>query len=183
MPVIRWGSTTTQSAVRDTVSCSDGEKHFSPDRILDQEAVDSLEHFPGGARWSNPCDERCSAAQIVLTGRCKGGHSDLGGAQIQGLNRPEKKMRQIALLLWCDLWRNGLGATVMNYALLDLRRFCGLFQTENSAERRVCHERTRRTHRSFAETLSDRLESPMRSIHPRDRPARSVSPMAPLGTG
>jgi hypothetical protein len=33
------------------------------------------------------------------------------------LNRPEKKIRQIAFLLSCDLWRNGLGSTAMNHAL------------------------------------------------------------------
>jgi hypothetical protein len=38
---------------------------------------------------------------------------------------------------------------------LDLRRFRGLFQTENSARKgEQCHERTRPTHRSFAEKLS-----------------------------
>ena len=56
---------------------------------------------------------------------------------------------------------------------LDLRRFRGLFQTENSARKgEHCHEQTRPTHRSFAEKLSGWSEPPMRIIpSPRDRPA------------
>ena len=56
---------------------------------------------------------------------------------------------------------------------LDLRRFRGLFQTENSARKgEHCHEQTRPTHRSFAEKLSGWSEPPMRLIpSPRDRPA------------
>jgi hypothetical protein len=38
---------------------------------------------------------------------------------------------------------------------LDLRRFRGLFETENSARKgEQCHEQTSPTHRSFAEKLS-----------------------------
>ena len=38
---------------------------------------------------------------------------------------------------------------------VDLRRFRGLFQTENSARKgEQCHEQTPPTHRSFAEKLS-----------------------------
>jgi hypothetical protein len=48
---------------------------------------------------------------------------------------------------------------------LDLRRFRGLFQTENSARKgEHCHEQTRPTHRSFAEKLSGWSEPPMRLI-------------------
>jgi CRP/FNR family cyclic AMP-dependent transcriptional regulator len=67
---------------------------------------------------------------------------------------------------------------------VDLRRFRGLFKTENSARKgEHCHEQTRPTHRSFAEKLSGWLELPTRNIpFPRSL-ARSVSPMAPLGTG
>src|SRR5215203_54470 len=67
---------------------------------------------------------------------------------------------------------------------VDLRRFRGLFQTENSARKgEQCHERTRPTHRSFAEKLSGWSEPPMRIIPSPGSPGTSVSPMAPLGTG
>jgi hypothetical protein len=63
---------------------------------------------------------------------------------------------------------------------MDLRRFRGVFQTENSARKgEHCHERTLPTHRSFAEKLSGWLGSQMRSIPSPGSPARSVSPMAP----
>src|SRR5215211_8384222 len=65
---------------------------------------------------------------------------------------------------------------------LDLRRFRGLFQTENSARKgEHCHEQTRHTHRSFAEKLSGWLEPPTQSIPSPGSPGRSVSPMAPFG--
>ena len=68
--------------------------------------------------------------------------------------------------------------------LLDLHRFRGLFETENSARKgEHCHEQTRPTHRSFAEKLSGWLELPMRSILSPGSPVRSVSPMAPFGAG
>jgi transposase-like protein len=49
--------------------------------------------------------------------------------------------------------------------LLDLHRFRGLFQTENSARKgENCHEQTPPTRRSFAEKLSGWLGPPTRSI-------------------
>jgi transposase len=46
-----------------------------------------------------------------------------------------------------------------------LRRFRGLFKTENSARKGdQCHEQTRPIHRSFAEKLFGWLEPPIRSI-------------------
>ena len=49
--------------------------------------------------------------------------------------------------------------------LLDLHRFRGLFQTENSARKgENCHEQTPPTRRSFAEKLSSWLGPPTRSI-------------------
>src|SRR5829696_4994141 len=75
-------------------------------------------------------------------------------------------------------------ADQLQQAWVDLRRFRGLFQTDNSARKgEHCHEQTQPTHRSFAEKLSGFLEPPMRSIPSPGSPARSVSPMAPLGTG
>src|SRR5215210_1212796 len=69
-------------------------------------------------------------------------------------------------------------------ALLDLRRFRGLFQTENGTRKgEQCHEQTPPTHRSFAEKLSGWLGPPTRSIPSPGSLARSVSQMAPLGTG
>jgi hypothetical protein len=63
---------------------------------------------------------------------------------------------------------------------LDLHRFRGLFQTENSARKgEQCHEQTRPIPRSFAEKLSGWLEPPMKSIPSPGSLARSVSPMAP----
>jgi hypothetical protein len=48
---------------------------------------------------------------------------------------------------------------------MDLRRFRGLFQTENSTRKgEQCHEQTRPIRRSFAEKLSGWLEPPRRSI-------------------
>jgi len=68
-------------------------------------------------------------------------------------------------------------------AAMDLRRFRGLFQTENSARKgEQCHEQTLPTHRSFAEKLSGWLGPPTRSIPSPGSLARSVSQMAPLGT-
>jgi hypothetical protein len=68
--------------------------------------------------------------------------------------------------------------------IVDLRRFRGLFKTENSARKgEHCHEQTHPTHRSFAEKLSDWLEPPMRSIPSPGSPGRSVSPMALFGAG
>jgi transposase len=65
---------------------------------------------------------------------------------------------------------------------LDLRRFRGLFKTEDSARKgEQCHEQTRPTLRSFAEKLSGWLELPMRSILSPESPVRSASPMAPSG--
>jgi hypothetical protein len=44
--------------------------------------------------------------------------------------------------------------------VLDLRRFRGLFETENSTRKgEHCHEQTRPTHRSFAKKLSGWLEA------------------------
>jgi len=72
----------------------------------------------------------------------------------------------------------------MGKIVVDLRRFRGLSKTENSARKgECCHEQSRPTHRSFAEKLSGWLEPPMRSIPSPGSPVRSVSPMAPLGTG
>jgi hypothetical protein len=63
---------------------------------------------------------------------------------------------------------------------LDLRRFRGLLQTENSTRKgEQCHEQTRPTHRSFAEKLSGWSELPTRSIPFPVSPGRSVSLMAP----
>src|SRR5215217_2812129 len=68
--------------------------------------------------------------------------------------------------------------------VMDLRRFRGLFQTENGTRKgEQCHEQTRPIHRSFAEKLSGWLEPPTRSIPSPASPGRSASPMAPLGTG
>ena len=65
--------------------------------------------------------------------------------------------------------------------MVDLRRFRGLFKTENSARKgEHCHEQTRPTHRSFAEKLSGWLGLPTRSIPFPGSLARSGSPMAPL---
>ena len=59
---------------------------------------------------------------------------------------------------------------------VDLRRFRGLFETENSARKgEHCHEQTRPTHRSFAEKLSGWLELPTRNIPFPGLLARSVS--------
>src|SRR5215208_2843543 len=67
---------------------------------------------------------------------------------------------------------------------VDLRRFRGLFKTENSARKgEHCHEQTLPTHRNFAEKLSGWLELPMRSILSPGSPVRSVSPMAPCEAG
>src|SRR5829696_4437668 len=67
---------------------------------------------------------------------------------------------------------------------VDLRRFRGLFKTENSARKgEHCHEQTLPTHRNFAEKLSGWLELPMRSILSPGSPVKSVSPMAPFGAG
>jgi transposase len=67
---------------------------------------------------------------------------------------------------------------------VDLHRFRGLIQTKNSTRKgEQCHEQTRRTRRSFAEKLSGWLEPPMRSIPSPGSLARSVSAMAPFGTG
>ena len=67
---------------------------------------------------------------------------------------------------------------------LDLRRFRGLFKTENSARKgEHCHQQTPPTHRSFAEKLSGWSGLPRRNIPCPGSLARSVSPMAPLETG
>src|SRR5215207_486058 len=67
---------------------------------------------------------------------------------------------------------------------VDLRRFRGLFKTENSARKgEHCHEQTLPTHRNFAEKLSGWLELPMRSILSPGSPVKSVSPMAPCEAG
>jgi hypothetical protein len=67
---------------------------------------------------------------------------------------------------------------------LDLGRFRGLFQTENSSRRgEYCREQIWPTYRSFAEKLSGWVESPMGSIPYPESPGRSVSAMAPFGTG
>jgi hypothetical protein len=63
------------------------------------------------------------------------------------------------------------GLPMRRNLLLDLRRFRGLFKTENSARKgEHCHERTRPTHRSFAEKLSGWLEPPIRSIPSPESP-------------
>jgi hypothetical protein len=86
-----------------------------------------------------------------------------------------------AALLLALLWEHDQKVL---YVPVDLRRFRGLFETENSARKgEHCHEQTRPTHRSFAEKLSGWLELPMRSIPFLGSLARSVSPMAPFGTG
>jgi transposase len=55
-----------------------------------------------------------------------------------------------------------------------LRRFRGLFKTENGARKgEHCHEQTRPTHRSSAERPSGWLELPRRS-HPIPRIAREI---------
>jgi hypothetical protein len=65
---------------------------------------------------------------------------------------------------------------------VDLHRFCGLFETENSARKgEHCHEQTRPTRRSFAEKLYGWLELLMRSTLSSGSPVRSVSPTAPFG--
>src|SRR5215203_4360471 len=67
---------------------------------------------------------------------------------------------------------------------VDLHRFRGLFETENSARKgEHCHEQTRPTHQNFAEKLSGWLELPMRSILSLGSPVRLVSPTVPLGVG
>src|SRR5215211_5383224 len=67
---------------------------------------------------------------------------------------------------------------------LDLRRFRGLFKTENSARKgEHCHEQTLPTHRNFAEKLSGWLELPMKNILSPGSPVKSVSPMAPCEAG
>src|SRR5215204_6871462 len=81
----------------------------------------------------------------------------------------------------------GQGKTVPHrpaHVLLDLHRFRGLFETENSARKgEHCHEQTRPTHQNFAEKLSGWLELPMRSILSLGSPVRLVSPTVPLGVG
>ena len=63
---------------------------------------------------------------------------------------------------------------------VDLRRFRGLFQTENSVRKgEQRQEQTLHTHRSFAEKQSGWLEPPARSVPSPGSPVRSVSPMAP----
>src|SRR5215212_4763016 len=67
---------------------------------------------------------------------------------------------------------------------VDLRRFCGLFETENSARKgKHCHEQTRPTHQNFAEKLFGWLELPMRNILSLGSPVRLVSATVPLGVG
>ena len=59
---------------------------------------------------------------------------------------------------------------------LDLHRFRGLFQTENSTRKgEHCHQQIQPTHRSFAEKLSGWLEPPMRNILSPASPGRSES--------
>jgi hypothetical protein len=56
-----------------------------------------------------------------------------------------------------------------------LRRFRGLFKTENSARKgERCHEQTRPTRRSFAEKLSGRLDPPAGEEHPIPGIARQI---------
>src|SRR5215204_2384638 len=100
------------------------------------------------------------------------------GWSVDVVERPRQAAPKEVLMAWAREWaKEGV-------KVVDLRRFRGLFQTENSARKgEQCHEQTRPTHRSFAEKLSGWSEPPMRIIPSPGSPGTSVSPMAPLGTG
>src|SRR5215213_6896591 len=78
------------------------------------------------------------------------------------------------------LLKSGECSNLGEAADVDLRRFRGLFRTENGTRKgEQCHEQTRPIHPSFAEKLSGFLEPQTRSIPSPASPGRSASPMAP----